>query len=55
MPRGDDVEITEPADRPAMVALFLVTPREVTFLLFFTELPSSFVNSGAANRWQIQL
>jgi len=56
MPRGEDVEIAEPADcLPVLVALFLVTLRALTFLLFFTKLPSSFGNSGAANRRQIQV
>jgi hypothetical protein len=50
MPRGEDVEIAEPADcLPILVALFLATPRELTFLLFFTKLPSSFENLAAAN------
>jgi len=56
MPRGEDVEIAEPADcLPVLVALFLVTPRALTFLLFFTKLPSSFDNSGAANRRRVQV
>jgi len=51
MPRGEDVEIAELADfLPFLVALFLVAPRALTFLLFFTRLPSSFENLGAANR-----
>jgi hypothetical protein len=51
MPRGEDVEIAEPADfLPFLVALFLVAPRPLTFLLFFTRLPSSFENLAAANR-----
>ena len=42
MPRGEDVEIAEPANfLPFLVALFLVAPRALTFLLFFTRLPSS--------------
>ena len=50
MPRGEDVEIAEPADFPPfLVAIFLVAPRALTFLLFFTRLPSSFENPGAAN------
>ena len=45
MPRGEDVEIAEPAAfLPLLVALFLVAPRALTFLLFFTKLPSSFEN-----------
>jgi hypothetical protein len=45
MPRGEDVEIAEAEDfRPFLVALFLVAPRALTFLLFFTRLPSSFEN-----------
>ena len=50
MPRGEDVEIAKLADFPFLVALFLVAPRALTFLLFFTRLPSSFENLGAANR-----
>jgi len=53
MPSGEDVEIAEPADcLPVLVALFLVTPRALTFLLFFTRLPSSFKNVAGANRRQ---
>lgn len=53
MPRGEDAEITEPADfLPFLVALFLVAPGALTFLLFFTRLPSSYDNLGAANRRQ---
>src|SRR5689334_3048639 len=56
MPRGEDVEIAEPADcLPVLVALSLGTPRARTFLVFFTKLPSSFDNSGAANCHQIQV
>jgi hypothetical protein len=56
MPRGEDVEIAEPEDLlPFLVALFLVAPRALTFLLFFTRLPSSFENLAAANRRKIQL
>ena len=51
MPRGEDVEIAEPADFPLfLVALFPVTPRALTFLFFFTKLPSSFENPDTANR-----
>src|SRR6188472_1932909 len=43
MPRGEDVEIAKLADFPPfLVALFLAAPRALTFLLFFTRLPSSF-------------
>src|SRR5262245_4561562 len=53
MPRGEDVEIAEPADFvPFLAALFPVAPRAPTFLLFFTKLPSSFENAGTANRRQ---
>ena len=53
MPRGEDVEIAEPKIfLPALVTLFLVAPLAPTFLLFFTRLPSSFENLGAANRQQ---
>src|SRR5215207_8137511 len=52
MPRGEDVEIAEAEDFPFLVALFLVAPRALTFLLFFTRLPSSFENLAAANRRQ---
>jgi hypothetical protein len=53
MPRGEDVEIAEPADSlPFLVALFLVAPLAPTFLFFFTRLPSSFENLAAANRQQ---
>ena len=56
MPSGEDVEIAELAVfRPFLVALLLVALRALTFLLFFTGLPSSFDNSGAANRRQIQV
>jgi hypothetical protein len=55
MPSGEDVEIAEPADFLALLvalflaalllaALFLVRLRALTFLLFFTRLPSSFEN-----------
>ena len=53
MPRGEDVEIAEPENFLAfLVALFLVESLAPTFLLFFTRLPSSFENLGAANRRQ---
>ena len=53
MPRGEDVEIAEPADFLLFwVALFLVVPLALTFLLFFTRLPFSFENLGAPNRRQ---
>jgi hypothetical protein len=53
MPRGEDVEIAKPEDfLPFWVALFLVVPLALTFLLFFTRLPSSFENPAAANRRQ---
>ena len=52
MPRGEDVEIAEVADFPFWVALFLVAPPALTFLLFFTRHPSSFENPNAANRQQ---
>src|ERR1700754_1756365 len=53
IPRGEDVEIAEPADfLPFLVALFLVAPGAPTSLLFFTRLPSSFENLAAANRRQ---
>ena len=56
MPRGEDVEIAEPEDfLPFLIALFLVAPRALTFLLFFTRLPSSFENLGAPNRRKIQV
>jgi len=50
MPRGEDVEIAEPADLLFLVAPFLVVLRVLTFLLFFTRHPSSFKNPNAANR-----
>ena len=53
MPRGEDVEIAElAAFRPFFVALLPVALRALTFLLFFTELPSSFKTVVAANRRQ---
>jgi hypothetical protein len=53
MPRGEDVEIMEPADFLLFfVAGFLVVPRALTFFLFLTRLPSSFENSKAENRPQ---
>jgi hypothetical protein len=56
MPRGEDVEIAEPADLVLfLVAPFLVVLRVLTFLLFllfFTRHPSSFENPNAANRRQ---
>ena len=48
MPRGEDVEIAKPVDFLLfLLAPFLVAPRALTFLLFFTKLPSSFENPGA--------
>jgi hypothetical protein len=45
MPSGEDVEIAEPTVfLPFLVALSLVAPRALTFLLFFTRIPSSFEN-----------
>ena len=56
MPRGEDVEIAEAADFLLfLVALFPFAPRALTFLLFFTRLPSSFENQGVANRRQKQV
>src|SRR4051794_5977928 len=53
IPRGEDVEIAETAVfLPLLVALFLVAPRALSFLLFFTRLPSSFKNVAAANHRQ---
>src|SRR4051794_37584581 len=49
MPRGEDVETAETAYLRFLVVLFLVAPRALTFLLFFTRLPSSFKNVAAAN------
>lgn len=56
MPRGEDVEIAETAAfLPLLVALFVVAPRALTFLLFFTELPSSFENLSAPSGRKIQV
>ena len=53
MPRGEDVEIAKPEDLlPFWGALFLIVPLALTFLFFFTRLPSSFENLAAANRRQ---
>ena len=53
MPRGEDVEIAETESfLPFLAPPFLVTPLVLTFLLFFTRLPSSFENLAAANRQQ---
>ena len=53
MPSGEVVEIAETAVfLPFLVALSLVAPRALTFLLFFTRLPSSFENLAAANPQQ---
>jgi hypothetical protein len=56
MPSGENVEIAEPEDfLPFLFALLLAAPRALTFLLFFTRLPSSFEDPGAANRRRIQV
>jgi hypothetical protein len=56
MPRGEDVEIVEPADLLLfLVALCLAVLRALTSLLFFTRHPSSFENLSAANPVKTQV